>query len=48
MVDLLYDLEADSRRAIHAFPVAQRELADPGSFSAAAHLEGIAVTRSTR
>jgi predicted nucleotidyltransferase len=46
MVDLLYDLEADSGRAIHAFPVAQRALDDLGSFGSSARAEGIAVSRS--
>lgn len=47
IVDLLFDLEADERRAIQAFPIAEREFArNHGSFPAVALDEGIAVVRS--
>jgi predicted nucleotidyltransferase len=44
MVDILFDLEADSRRAIQAFPVARADARDnPQTFVATALQEGSSV-----
>jgi uncharacterized protein len=46
MVDILFDLEADSRRAIQAFPVARADASDdPQTFVGAALREGRSVLR---
>jgi uncharacterized protein len=47
MVDILFDLEADSRRAIQAFPVARADTShNPETFVGAALREGRSVLRS--
>jgi predicted nucleotidyltransferase len=46
IVDVLFDLEADSRRAIQAFPVAREAVAADGSpFFNSALREGVSVLR---
>lgn len=46
MVDILFDLEADSRRAIQAFPVARDAPVDDGStFVGSALREGMSLLR---
>jgi predicted nucleotidyltransferase len=48
MVDILFDLEADSRRAIQAFPVARADASDDRqTFVGIALREGRSVLRST-
>lgn len=46
IVDILFDLEADSRRAIQAFPVARNAAVDDGStFVGSALREGTSLLR---